>query len=98
MGMLKDTQTRLFNRTCLHLFFGNFCYVGRGDFNINRRQEEKHNDNFDARWPFIFNVIIENLDLWEIALSGRQFTLPNNLPATTYEKFNRILTSVQWEQ
>ena len=23
-----------------------------GDFNIIRRQEEKNNDNFDARWPF----------------------------------------------
>ena len=24
------------------------------DFNIIRCQEEKNNDNFDARWPFIF--------------------------------------------
>jgi hypothetical protein len=28
-----------------------------GDFNIIRRQEEKNNDNFYARWPFIFNAI-----------------------------------------
>jgi hypothetical protein len=34
-----------------------------GDFNIIRRREEKNNDNFDARWPFIFNAIIESLDL-----------------------------------
>jgi hypothetical protein len=34
-----------------------------GDFKIIRRQEEKNNDNFNARWPFIFNVIIETLDL-----------------------------------
>jgi hypothetical protein len=34
-----------------------------GDFNIIRRKEEKNNDNFYARWPFIFNAIIESLDL-----------------------------------
>jgi hypothetical protein len=28
-----------------------------GDFNIIRGQEEKNNDNFNARWPFIFNII-----------------------------------------
>jgi hypothetical protein len=33
-----------------------------GDFNIIRRKEEKNNDNFCARWPIIFNAIIENLD------------------------------------
>jgi hypothetical protein len=32
-----------------------------GDFNIIRRKEEKNNDNFCARWPVIFNAIIENL-------------------------------------
>ena len=37
-----------------------------GDFNIIRRQEEKNNDNFHARWPFIFNAIIESLSLREI--------------------------------
>jgi hypothetical protein len=34
-----------------------------GDFNIIRRKEEKINDNFNAGWPFIFNTIIERLDL-----------------------------------
>jgi hypothetical protein len=41
-----------------------------GDFNIIRRQEEKNNKNFYAHWPFIFNAIIESLDLREIVLSG----------------------------
>ena len=44
-----------------------------GDFNIIRRQEEKNNDNFNARWPTIFNAIIENLSLKDIKLTGRQF-------------------------
>jgi hypothetical protein len=39
-----------------------------GNFNVTRRKEEK-NDNFNARWPFMFNAIIESLDLREITLS-----------------------------
>jgi hypothetical protein len=45
-----------------------------GDFNILRRHEDKNNDNFNTRWPFVFNAIIESLDLREIAMSGHQFT------------------------
>jgi hypothetical protein len=48
-----------------------------GDFNILRKREEKSNDNYNPRWPFVFNAIIESLDLREIALSGRQFTWDN---------------------
>jgi hypothetical protein len=44
------------------------------NFNIIRRQEEKNNDSFNARWSFIFNAIIKSLDLRETVLSGRQFT------------------------
>jgi hypothetical protein len=69
-----------------------------GDFNIIRRREEKNNDNFDARWPFIFNAIIESLDLRELALSGRQFTWENRRDNPTYEKLDRVLASVSWEQ
>jgi hypothetical protein len=45
-----------------------------GDFNIIRQKEYKNNDNFNPRWPFMFNAIIESLDLREISLSGRQYT------------------------
>jgi endonuclease/exonuclease/phosphatase family metal-dependent hydrolase len=68
------------------------------DFNIIRRQEEKNNDNFNASWSFIFNTIIESLDLRELALSGRQFTWANRRDTPTYEKLDRILASVDWEQ
>jgi hypothetical protein len=34
-----------------------------GDFNIMRCKEDKNNDNFNSRWPFMFNAIIESLDL-----------------------------------
>ena len=69
-----------------------------GDFNIIRRKEEKNNDNFDSRWPFMFNAIIESLDLREIALSSRQFTWASRRDKPTYEKLDRVLASVEWEQ
>jgi hypothetical protein len=69
-----------------------------GDFNIIRRKEEKNNDNFNARWPFIFNAIIESLNLREIVLSGRQYNWANRRDKPTYEKLDRILATVEWEQ
>jgi hypothetical protein len=69
-----------------------------GDFNILRRPEEKSNDNFSPRWPFIFSAIIENLNLREIMLSGRQYTWASRRATPTYEKLDRVLASVEWEQ
>ena len=46
----------------------------------------------------MFNTIIESLDLREIELSGRKFTWANNLPNPTFEKLDRVLVSVEWEQ
>ena len=34
-----------------------------GDFNIIRNPSEKNNDNYDGRWPFLFNAIIDGLNL-----------------------------------
>jgi hypothetical protein len=68
-----------------------------GDFNIIRRQNEKNNDNFNGRWPLMFNAIIESLLLKEIALSGRQFTWANRRDTPTFEKLDRVLVSVPWE-
>lgn len=45
-----------------------------GDFNIMRRKEE-NNNNFDGWWSFIFNTIIETLNLREIELTGRQYAV-----------------------
>ena len=46
----------------------------------------------------MFNMIIESLNLREIELTGRQFTWANSLPVPTYEKLDRVLVSVEWEQ
>jgi hypothetical protein len=69
-----------------------------GDFNILRRKEDKNNKKINTHWPFVFNAIIENLDLRELALSGRQFTWANRRPIPMYEKLDRVLGSVEWEQ
>jgi hypothetical protein len=69
-----------------------------GDFNILRNREEKNSDNYNPRWPFIFNAIIESLDLREIVLSGRQFIWANRRDTPTFEKSDRVLASVEWEQ
>ena len=46
----------------------------------------------------MFNTIIESLDLREIELSGRKFTWANSLPVLTFERLDRVLASVDWEQ
>jgi hypothetical protein len=34
-----------------------------GDFNILRSPSEKNKDNFEHRWPFLFNRVIDELNL-----------------------------------
>ena len=68
-----------------------------GDFNIIRNPQEKNNDNYNAHWPFVFNAIIESLNLKEIHLSGRQFTWASRRQIPTFEKLDRVLATVEWE-
>jgi hypothetical protein len=58
------------------------------DFNIIRSPREKNNLRYEDRWLFLFNVVISNLDLREVELSGRQYTWVNNLQTPTYEKLD----------
>ena len=69
-----------------------------GDFNIIRSPKEKNNDKFDNRYPFLFNAIINGLNLRELDLTGRQFTWANSNVIPTFEKLDRILMSTEWEQ
>ena len=68
-----------------------------GDFNIMRHSKEKNKTNFNPRWPFLFNAVIDSFDLREIELTGRQFTWANSLPDPTFEKLDRVLMSTEWE-
>jgi hypothetical protein len=69
-----------------------------GDFNIIRNPSEKNNDNYDDRWPFLFNAVIDGLNLREIEMSGRKFTWANSRSVPTYEKLDRVLANTEWEQ
>jgi hypothetical protein len=64
-----------------------------GDFNIIRNRSEKNNDRFEERWPFLFNVVIDSLNLREIEMLGCKFTWGNSRRVPTYEKLERVLVS-----
>jgi exonuclease III len=40
-----------------------------GDFNIIRQPDEKNNDNYNDRWPFMFNAVIDSLNPRELEMS-----------------------------
>jgi exonuclease III len=67
-----------------------------GDFNIIRRRNEKNNDNYSYRWPFMFNAVIDALNLREIDLSGRKYTWANNLSNQIFEKLDRVLVCINF--
>jgi hypothetical protein len=68
-----------------------------GDFNIMRKPEDKSCGDFDTKWPSLFNVVIESLDLREIVMTGRQYTWSGAGDNPPYEKLNRVLASTEWE-
>jgi hypothetical protein len=68
-----------------------------GDFNLLRFSHEKSRGRFDNHWSFLFNAVIDSLDLKEIEMVGRQFTWANSLPEPTYEKLDRVLMDHNWE-
>jgi endonuclease/exonuclease/phosphatase family metal-dependent hydrolase len=68
-----------------------------GDFNLLRFPFEKSKGQFDDHWPFLFNVVIDILDLREVSMIGRQFTWANNLPEPTYKKLDCVLMDSHWE-
>jgi hypothetical protein len=64
-----------------------------------RVAEEKHNkDSLEYRWPFLFNSVIDGLNLRELEMSGKRFIWANSMPNLTFEKLDRILVSTEWEQ
>jgi hypothetical protein len=69
-----------------------------GDYNILRHPYEKNNPNYNARWPFLFNAVIDGLNLRELEMMGRKFTWANNLASQTFEKLDRILVTTEWEE
>jgi hypothetical protein len=69
-----------------------------GDYNILRHPSEKNNDHYQTRWPFLFNVVIDSLNMKEIQMSDRKYTWADNLANPTFEKLDRILVTTEWEK
>jgi hypothetical protein len=57
-----------------------------GDFNIIRNSSENNNDRFEEKWSFLFNAVIDSLDLREIEMYGRKFTWANSRRVPTFER------------
>jgi hypothetical protein len=72
-------------------------FVIAGDFNIMRHPDDKNTDNFNTRWPNLFNAVIETLQLKEFVMSGRQYMWAGPGDNPTYEKLDRVLVSTEWE-
>jgi hypothetical protein len=82
-------------RMCSH---ENLPLILGGDYNILRHPSEKNNLNYNARWPFIFNTVIDGLNLRELKMTVHKFTWANNLASPTFEKLDRILITTEWEE
>jgi hypothetical protein len=81
VGLKKAFLTDLI-QTC---FKDSLPILVNGDFNIIRSPQERNNDKYDDRWPFLFNAVIDGLDLRELQLSNRRFIWINSRKITTYE-------------
>jgi hypothetical protein len=46
----------------------------------------------------LFNAVIDGLNPTELQMSGRMYTWANNLATPTFEKLDRILITMEWEE
>jgi len=72
-------------------------YIIGGDFTIMHQPQDKSKENFEIKWPDLFNMVIQTLDLREIEMSGRQYTWASSGDDPTFEKLDRVLVSTEWE-
>jgi hypothetical protein len=47
---------------------------------------------------FLFNAVIDDLDLRELEMMGRKYTWANNLTSPTFEKLDCVLITTKWEE
>ena len=70
--------------------------VRGGDFNIIGGPDEKNNSNYNDKWPFLFNAIIDTIYERFRCLAGK-YTWANHLQNQNFEKLDRILTCTDFE-
>jgi hypothetical protein len=47
---------------------------------------------------FLFNAVIDGLNLIELEMMGHKYTWAKNLTSPTFEKLDRILMTTEWEE
>jgi hypothetical protein len=74
-GAAQDVLKPAFLREMVNLAKDNpYPLIIGGDFNLLRYPYEKSKAMFDSNCPFLFNDVINSLDLREISIVGRLFT------------------------
>jgi hypothetical protein len=76
----------------------NLPLVMGGNYNILRHLWEKNNDRYQNRWSFLFNVVIDGLNLKELQISDKKCTWTNNLANPTFKKLDRVQITMEWEE
>jgi hypothetical protein len=71
---------------------------GSGDYNILRHPSEKNNGHYNVRWPFLFNIVIDGLNLMELQMLDRKYTWTNNLHVPTFKKLDQVIITTEWEE
>jgi hypothetical protein len=71
-GAAQDVHKPAFLRELVNLAKDNpHPIIIGGDFNLLRYPHEKSRGRFDTHWPFLFNAVIDSLDLREVSMGGR---------------------------
>ena len=71
-------------------------WILTGDFNLIRSPHDRNRSGGDANNMLRFNSILQQLDLVEIPLKGRNFTWSNMQDLPLLEKLDWIFTSANW--
>jgi exonuclease III len=73
-------------------------WVLGGDFNLIYQAEDKNNPNLDRAMMGRFRRVINEAELQEIPLIGRQFTWSNERESPTLVRLDRVFATNDWDQ
>lgn len=74
----------------------NLPWIVMGDFNMIRTHTDTTSANPNVGIMLQFNNFIQDMDFFDIPLTGRAYTWSNGRPAPTFSKLDRVLVSAQW--
>ncbi|KAM0904229.1 hypothetical protein ACQ4PT_018157 [Festuca glaucescens] len=71
-------------------------WIIAGDFNLTRAPTDRNNDNFSFSEAIMFNNAINNLCLFELPLSDRNYTWSNHREVPTLVRLDRVFINHVW--